>query len=91
MPQIFAHGCGGITGSEIYWARSLRELGIATLLVNSFSGRGYLPDLLGQPSISLTSVLSDVYRALLDPAVNPDAARIRVGRRPAFSTSRIFR
>jgi dienelactone hydrolase len=75
---ILVHGCGGITGSETYWARSLRELGIATLLVNSFTGRDISQICSGQPSISLASVLTDVYRALNLLASYPriDASRI---------------
>ena len=75
---ILVHACGGITGSETYWARSLREFGIATLLVNSFTGRDIAQICTGQPSISPASVLTDVYRALDLLASYPriDASRV---------------
>lgn len=75
---ILTHGCGGITGAETAWARELRELGIATFLINSFTGRDIAEICTGQPSISLASVLTDVYRALALTASHPriDAARI---------------
>jgi dienelactone hydrolase len=75
---ILAHGCGGITGAETYWARNLRESGVATFLVNSFTGRDIAQICSGPPSISLASVLTDAYRALVLVAANPriDASRI---------------
>jgi dienelactone hydrolase len=75
---ILTHGCGGLTGAETNWARSLREFGIATFLVNSFTPRDISQICSGQPSISLASVLTDVYRALDWVAAHPriDASRI---------------
>jgi len=60
------------------WARSLKELGIATLVVNSFSGRDILQVCNGQHQVSMASVLTDVYRALNILAANPrvDVSRI---------------
>ena len=36
---VLTHGCSGITGAETYWGSSLRQLGVATFVVNSFVGR----------------------------------------------------
>lgn len=75
---ILTHGCGGITGADTNWARSLREFGVATFLVNSFTARDISQICSGSPSISLASVLTDVYRALDLVAAVPriDASRI---------------
>src|SRR5215203_2066639 len=53
----------GLTGAETYWARNLRELGIATFAVNSFSGRNMTRACSGRDTISMASLLTDVYRA----------------------------
>jgi dienelactone hydrolase len=75
---ILTHGCGGITGAETNWARSLRDFGVATFLVNSFTAREISQICSGPPSISLASVLTDVYRALDLVAAHPriDPSRI---------------
>lgn len=40
MPAVaIMHGCSGINSSQVAWARQLNELGIATLMVQSFAGR----------------------------------------------------
>ena len=75
---VLMHGCGGVSGAETYWARRLRDAGIATFLVNSFSGRDATRVCMGAPSISVASVLTDAYRALARVAALPriDASRI---------------
>ena len=35
---ILMHGCAGISGTEIGWATTLKGLGIATFIVDSFRG-----------------------------------------------------
>jgi dienelactone hydrolase len=75
---ILAPGCGGVTVAMHDWARSLKELGIATFVVNSFSGRDIVQICNGQHQINMASVLTDVYRALNILAANPrvDVSRI---------------
>ena len=78
--MVVTHGCSGITGSETYWASSLVELGIATFVVNSFVGRNIARVCTGLQTISMASVLTDVYRARDLLAAHPriDPARIAV-------------
>jgi dienelactone hydrolase len=59
---VLTHGCSGITGAETYWGSSLRQLGVATFVVNSFVGRNFTNVCRGH-TISMASVLMDVYRA----------------------------
>ena len=75
---ILTHGCGGITGTEADWARELKEIGVATFLINSFAGRDITQICTGQPSMNVASALADVYSALALMASDPriDASRI---------------
>jgi dienelactone hydrolase len=77
---ILAHGCGGISGAEQYWARRLISHDVATFVVNSFSGREISSICSGRPALNMASVLTDVYRAATLLAAHPriDAARIAV-------------
>lgn len=74
---VLMHGCGGIGGSELFWARELRDRGIATFLVNSFSARGVSQICTGRQTINMGSVLADAYGALRKLSQVP---RIDVGR-----------
>ena len=60
---VVTHGCTGFTGAETYWGSSLVQLGVATFLVNSFAGRNIPRVCTGPHTISIASVLTDVYRA----------------------------
>jgi dienelactone hydrolase len=77
---VVTHGCSGLTGAETYWAASLIQLGVATFLVNSFAGRGISRVCTGPQTISIASVLTDVYRARDLLAAHPriDPTRIAV-------------
>ena len=61
---VLMHGCGGIGRSELFWARELRDRGMATFLVNSFSARGISQICTGRFSINMGSVLADAFGAL---------------------------
>jgi dienelactone hydrolase len=74
---VLMHGCGGIGGSDLFWARELRDRGIATFLVNSFSARGISQICTGRYSINMGSVLADAYGALQQLA---QVSRIDIGR-----------
>src|SRR4051812_42459328 len=37
---ILQHGSGGVGSREEYWAKFFNELGVATFVIDSFSGRG---------------------------------------------------
>ncbi len=61
---IITHGCGGILASTASsWTLMLSEAGIATLVVNSFGGRGITEICSGRETVNLASMLYDVYRA----------------------------
>jgi len=91
---VLLHGSGGIGFNVDIWARELNGMGIATLIVDSFTGRKIVNTLNDQSQLGALTMLVDAYRALdllaHDPRIDP--ARIAVmgfsrGGTPALYTS----
>jgi len=78
--MILLHGSGGIQTGNDRWARELNDLGIATLMVDSFTERGIATTVGAQDQLSELTVIIDAYRALEMLAKHPriDPARIGV-------------
>src|ERR1051326_8486769 len=38
--MVIVHGSGGILGNEDHWAQELNNLGVATFMLDGFTGRG---------------------------------------------------
>lgn len=76
---IISHGGDGISRSETGWAYELRSMGVATFLVDSYSGRGISRNPSAAELAPAGQVL-DLYRALALLATHPrvDAQRIVV-------------
>jgi dienelactone hydrolase len=77
---VMTHGCSGLTGAETWWGRHLRQLGIATFIINSFVGRDISRVCSDPHTISMASLLTDVYRAqeMLTDHPRIDSSRIAV-------------
>src|SRR5437762_3083435 len=77
---MLQHGSGGPTGGHELWAKTFNEMGIASLLVDSFSGRGIVSTSTDQALLGRLNMVLDGYRALDMLAVHPriDPARIAV-------------
>ncbi|HET9261165.1 MAG TPA: dienelactone hydrolase family protein [Acidimicrobiia bacterium] len=77
---VLTHGCGGIGSGEIGWVSFLERNGIATLMVDSFGGRGITSVCSGNETMNVASVVVDVYRAAETVADHPfvDDDRIAV-------------
>jgi dienelactone hydrolase len=77
---IITHGCGGISSAESAWVRELEAVGIATLLLNSFGGRGVSSICSGVETVNIASMLVDLYRAAdaLDDHPYVDGSRVAV-------------
>lgn len=77
---IITHGCGGVGGAERGWVDDLVGAGYATLLVDSFSGRGISSVCTGQETLNVTSQLVDLFRAadILEEHPYVDGARLAV-------------
>jgi dienelactone hydrolase len=73
------HSAGGINPATDRWAREFNDMGIATLMVDSFSGRGF-HTLNDQSKLSGMAMMIDAYRALESLALHPriDPSRIAV-------------
>jgi dienelactone hydrolase len=79
MPAIvLLHGSGGLSGSHDLWAQELVGMGIAVLLVDSFTGRGIVSVSASQDTLGRLAMIIDAYRALelLAPDSRIDSDRI---------------
>ena len=75
---ILLHGCAGISGTEIGWATTLKGLGIATFIVDSFRGRALTTTCSRTESLHPAGAMTDAYSALELLAVNPRIDRTRI-------------
>jgi dienelactone hydrolase len=76
---ILMHSAGAINPATDQWAQEFNNIGIATLMVDSFSGRGFhTPD--DQSKLAPLPMMIDAYRALESLALHPriDPSRIAV-------------
>ena len=60
---IIVHGCGGIGGLERGWVADLRDEGCASLLLDSFGGRGITEICPGTETLSVAAPIVDLFRA----------------------------
>jgi dienelactone hydrolase len=61
---ILAHGCGGVGNAETGWAPVLRRWGYATLILDSFRGRGLTEVCTSARTLTGTQRIPDAYGAL---------------------------
>src|SRR5262245_42610579 len=61
---ILLHGSGGPSGLQDNWAREFATLGVATFIVDSFTGRGVTSTQNDQDQLSRWAHIGDAYRAL---------------------------
>jgi cephalosporin-C deacetylase-like acetyl esterase len=75
---ILQHGSGGSNARDEFWAKTFNEMGIASFLVDSFSGRGLTRISLDRSVLSPWNIILDGYRAFEVLANHPriDPARI---------------
>jgi dienelactone hydrolase len=75
---ILLHGSGGVSGYLDDWARQLNALGIATLIIDGFTGRGLASVLDNQGQLGRLAMTFDAYRALELLARHPRIAPERI-------------
>ena len=77
---IFLHGSGGISGFVDDWSQQLNPMGVATFILDSFTGRGLVSTVNDQDQLGRLAMTIDAYRALELLAKHPriDPARIAV-------------
>jgi dienelactone hydrolase len=91
---VLLHGSGGIGGAVVNWAQFFNEMGVATLVVDSFTARGISNTVTDQAQLGRLAMTVDAYRALEVLAKHPriDPTRIAVmgfsrGAQPALYAS----
>ena len=81
MPVVLIqHGSGGSNARDEYWAKTFNEMGIASFLVDSFSGRGLSRTTAELSQLTPYNLMLDAYRAFNKLADHPriDPARIAI-------------
>lgn len=75
---VLMHGSGGGSSREDGWARELNGLGVASFIVDHFTGRGIVSTANDQTQLGRLAMIVDAYRALALLAKHPriDANRI---------------
>lgn len=61
---VLLHGAGGINGGVTDWAEDLNAMGVATFVVDSFTGRGLTNIVNDQAQLGRLAMTIDAYRAL---------------------------
>jgi dienelactone hydrolase len=61
---ILVHGSGGVNASHDRWAQELNGIGVATLILDAFSGRGIVSTVNDQSQLHSLAMMVDAYRAL---------------------------
>lgn len=77
---ILLHGAGGISANIDLWSQELNSIGIASFILDSYTGRGIVSVSENQGQLGRTPQINDAYRALEALAKHPriDPARIGV-------------
>jgi dienelactone hydrolase len=72
---MLQHGSGGLNAGHELWSKHFNEMGVASVLVDSFSGRGLTRTSTDQALLGRFNMILDAYRALdviaNDPRIDP--------------------
>ena len=72
---VLIHGSGGVVSNVLDWEQYLNAMGVATFVVDSFTGRGIVKTVFDQSQLGLTPMIVDAYRALdvlaRHPSIDP--------------------
>lgn len=68
---IVLHSCSGMTRTLVDWAEAVNRMGFAAFLLDSFTARGVTEICTGRTPVSISSRLTDAYRALAMLAAHP--------------------
>jgi dienelactone hydrolase len=77
---ILLHGSSGVGGNVDYWQQHFNRMGVATFVIDYFTGRGIANTNADQSKLGRLTEIIDAYRALALLAANPriDSNRIAV-------------
>jgi dienelactone hydrolase len=76
---ILVHGSGGVGANIHGWSQELNKAGIATFILDGFTGRGITSTVLNQGQLSRLTMINDSYRALELLARHPRIDPSRIG------------
>ena len=73
---VLIHGSGGVGANVDAWAQALNAMGIAALVLDSFTGRGISQTITDQSQLSSFSMIVDAYKGLellsRHPRIDPE-------------------
>ena len=72
------HGSGGAGAREEFWSKTFNEMGIASFVVDSFSGRGLTSVSANQALLGRFNMILDAYRAHATLSAHPRIDRSRI-------------
>jgi dienelactone hydrolase len=75
---VLMHGSGGAAAREELWAKIFNEMGIAALVLDSFSGRGLTSVSANQAALGRFNMILDAYRAQVAISAHPRIDRSRI-------------
>ena len=77
---VLVHGSGGVSGTVDLWVHSFNENGIATFVLDTFSGRGITSTVQDQTQLHSLAMMVDAYKALDLLAKHPriDSSKISI-------------
>jgi cephalosporin-C deacetylase-like acetyl esterase len=61
---VLLHGSGGVGGNVVDWENDLNQMGIATFVLDAFTGRGITSTSANQAVLGRLAMTYDAYRAL---------------------------
>ena len=76
---VILHGSSGVKPGEWVWAKRINELGFASFVVDSFTGRGIKNTEEDQSQLSMTADIADAYAALRLLSTSPHVDKTRIG------------
>lgn len=76
---VLVHGSGGIMDNVDSWAKELNKIGIATFVLDGFTGRGIVDVVTDQQQLGKLTMINDAYRVLEFLAKHPRIDPSRIG------------
>jgi dienelactone hydrolase len=75
---ILVHGSAGVSGFVDDWAQLVNAMGVATFVLDSYTGRGLVSTVSDQSQLGRFAMVIDIYRALELLVTHPRIDRTRV-------------
>src|SRR5262249_17252668 len=73
---VMMHGSGGVSGTSEAWVHQFNAMGISTMVIDGFSGRGITATSTNQALLGRLNFIVDIYRTLdilaAHPRVDPE-------------------